>query len=154
MLSCILMKWTWLWSFVGRAGNRLLFLGFKPSEMWQLFSICLRLHAYGRLLCCIVQPDGWNCGALAVYFFNALLYASQHHGWVLLLWQKLRMPTVGSHGSSSLLFVMMVKVWYFVSESYKVMTALNIVLPSKCLLWGFSADFFAILRSFLVVHVL
>jgi hypothetical protein len=83
-----------------------------------------------------------------------LLSISQHHDWVFLLllemWQKLRMQilhdglprfwadyhiliythcwewmqSLGSHGSSSLLFVMKVKVWHFVRNSHKaVMTA-------------------------------
>jgi hypothetical protein len=39
------------------------------------------------------------------------------------------MNSVGSHGSSSLPFVMKVMVCHFVSDSYKVMTALIVVLP-------------------------
>jgi len=45
--------------------------------------------------------------------------------WVL-------MKSVSSHGSSSLLFLMMVMVWHFVGDAHKVMTALNVVLPSMC----------------------
>ncbi len=40
------------------------------------------------------------------------------------------MNSVGSHGSSSLLFVMKVMVCHFVSDSHEVMTALIVVLPS------------------------
>jgi hypothetical protein len=50
------------------------------------------------------------------------------------------MKTVGSHGSSSLLFLMkLLMVWHFVSNSHKVMTALIVMLPSNC-----SRDFSAI----------
>jgi hypothetical protein len=38
----------------------------------------------------------------------------------------------GSHGSSSLLFVMKVMLRYFVSDSHKVIIALIVVLPPKC----------------------
>jgi hypothetical protein len=39
------------------------------------------------------------------------------------------MNSVGSHGSSSLLFVMKVMVCHFVSDSHDVMTAPIVVLP-------------------------
>ncbi len=39
------------------------------------------------------------------------------------------MNSVGSHGSSSLLFMMKVMVCHFVSDSHEVMTALVVVLP-------------------------
>jgi hypothetical protein len=39
------------------------------------------------------------------------------------------MSSVGSHCSSSLLFVMKVMVCHFVSNSHEVMTALIVVLP-------------------------
>jgi uncharacterized membrane protein YkvI len=39
------------------------------------------------------------------------------------------MNSVGSHGSSSLPFVMKVMVCHFVSNSHEVMTALTVVLP-------------------------
>ncbi len=39
------------------------------------------------------------------------------------------MNSVGSHGSSSLPFVMKVMVCHFVSDSHEVMTALIVVLP-------------------------
>jgi hypothetical protein len=39
------------------------------------------------------------------------------------------MNLVGSHGSSSLPFVMKVMVCYFVSNSHEVMTALIVMLP-------------------------
>jgi uncharacterized membrane protein YkvI len=39
------------------------------------------------------------------------------------------MNSVGSHGSSSLLFVMKVTVCHFVSNSHEVMTALIVMLP-------------------------
>jgi hypothetical protein len=86
-----------------------------------------------------------------------LLSASQHHVWIFPLLperqQKLRTPivynglpkflgkllyayllwelmnSVGSHGSSSLSFVMKVMVCHFVSDSHEVMTALIVVLP-------------------------
>jgi len=44
------------------------------------------------------------------------------HGWEL-------MNSVGSHGSSSLPFMMKVMVCHFVSDSHEVMTALILVLP-------------------------
>jgi len=40
------------------------------------------------------------------------------------------MNLVGSHGSSSLLFMMKVMVCHFVSNSHDVITALIVVLPS------------------------
>ncbi len=39
------------------------------------------------------------------------------------------MNSVGSHGSSSLPFVMKVMVCHFVSDSHEVMTALIVMLP-------------------------
>ncbi len=39
------------------------------------------------------------------------------------------MNSEGSHGSSSLPYVMKVMVCHFVSDSHEVMTALNVVLP-------------------------
>ncbi len=39
------------------------------------------------------------------------------------------MNSVGSHGSSSLLFMMKVMVCHFVSDSHEVMTALIVMLP-------------------------
>jgi hypothetical protein len=47
------------------------------------------------------------------------------------------MKSVGSHGSSSLLLMIKVMVWDFVSDSHKVKTALILVLPCKLLLWNF-----------------
>jgi hypothetical protein len=55
-------------------------------------------------------------------FLGRLLYAYLHHCWEL-------MNLVGSHGSSSLPFVMKVMVCHFVSDSHEVMTALIVVLP-------------------------
>jgi hypothetical protein len=43
------------------------------------------------------------------------------------------MKSVGSHGSSSLLFMMKVLVRHFLSDSHKVRTAIGLViLPSEC----------------------
>ncbi len=42
------------------------------------------------------------------------------------------MKSVKSHGSLSLLFMMKLMVWHFVSDSHKVMTILIIMLPSNC----------------------
>ncbi len=42
------------------------------------------------------------------------------------------MKSVGSHGSSSLLFMVKGMVWHFVSDSHKVMTAVIVMLPSGC----------------------
>jgi len=39
------------------------------------------------------------------------------------------MNSVGSHGSSSLLFVMKVMVYHFVNDSHEVMTTLMVMLP-------------------------
>jgi len=39
------------------------------------------------------------------------------------------MNLVGSHGSSSLLFVMKVMVYHFVNDSHEVMIALIVILP-------------------------
>jgi hypothetical protein len=43
--------------------------------------------------------------------------------------------------SLSLLFMMKVMVWHFVSDSHKVMTALIVVLPSNCCCGVFSVHF-------------
>ncbi len=55
-------------------------------------------------------------------FLGRLLYAYLHLCWEL-------MNSVGSHGSSSLPFVMKVMVCHFMSDSHEVMTALIVVLP-------------------------
>jgi uncharacterized membrane protein YkvI len=60
----------------------------------------------------MVCPSFW-----ADYYM--LIYT---HCWEL-------MNLVGSHSSSSLLFVMKVMVCHFVSDSHEVMTALIVVLP-------------------------
>jgi hypothetical protein len=72
------------------------------------------------------------------------------------------MNSVGSHGSLSLLFVMMVMVCHFVSNSHEVMTALIVVLliivvveislqlhqlSSSFLLWAFLFFFHSFLSS-------
>jgi hypothetical protein len=41
------------------------------------------------------------------------------------------MKLVGNHGSSSLLFLMKVTIWHFVSKSHKVMTALIVIICSN-----------------------
>jgi hypothetical protein len=56
---------------------------------------------------------------------GGLFYTYLHPWWKL-------MKSVGSHGSLSLLFVMEVTVWHFVTNSHKVMTALIVVLPLEC----------------------
>jgi hypothetical protein len=60
----------------------------------------------------MVCPSFW-----ADYYM--LIYT---HCWEL-------MNSVGSHGSSSLPFMMKVMVCHFVSDSHEVMTALIVVLP-------------------------
>jgi hypothetical protein len=60
----------------------------------------------------------WHSGAICVIWFNCV----STHCWEL-------MNSVGSHGSSSLLFVMKVMVCHFVSDSHEVMTAPIVVLP-------------------------
>jgi len=61
----------------------------------------------------MVCPSFW-----ADYYM--LIYT---HCWEL-------MNSVGSHGSSSLPFVMKVMVYHFACDSYEVMTALIVMLPS------------------------
>jgi hypothetical protein len=53
---------------------------------------------------------------------NIVIYT---HCWEL-------MKSVGTNGSLSLLFIMKVMVWHFVSNSHKVVTALLVMLPPKC----------------------
>jgi hypothetical protein len=94
--------------------------------------------------------------------------ASQHHDQVFpllpLMWQKMKtqilynslsiildhyiliytyhqelMTSVGSHVSSSLLFVIKVMVWHFVSSSHMVMIEVIVMLPSNCCCGDFSA---------------
>jgi uncharacterized membrane protein YkvI len=60
----------------------------------------------------MVCPSFWEDYYMLIYT----------HCWEL-------MNLVGSHGSSSLLFVMKVMVCHFVSDSHEVMTALIVVLP-------------------------
>ncbi len=66
----------------------------------------------GRRLCIMVCPSFWEDYYMLIYT----------HCWEL-------MNSVGSHGSSSLLFVMKVMVCHFVSDSHEVMTVLIVVLP-------------------------
>ncbi len=66
----------------------------------------------GHRLFIMVCPSFWEDYYILIYT----------HCWEL-------MNSVGSHGSSSLLFVMKVMVCHFVSDSHDVMTALNVVLP-------------------------
>jgi hypothetical protein len=60
----------------------------------------------------MVCPSFWEDYYMLIYT----------HCWEL-------MNSVGSHGSSSLPFVMKVMVCHFVSDSLEVMTALIVVLP-------------------------
>jgi hypothetical protein len=60
----------------------------------------------------MVCPSFWEDYYMLIYT----------HCWEL-------MNSVGSHGSSSLPFVMKVTVCHFVSDSHEVMTALIVVLP-------------------------
>jgi hypothetical protein len=66
----------------------------------------------GRRLCIMVCPSFWEDYYMLIYT----------HCWE-------RMNSVGSHGSSSLPFVMKVMVCHFVSDSHEIMTALIVVLP-------------------------
>jgi hypothetical protein len=66
----------------------------------------------GHRLCIIVCPSFW-----ADYYL--LIYT---HCWEL-------MNLVGSHGSSSLPFMMKLMFYHFVSDSHEVMIALIVVLP-------------------------
>jgi pentatricopeptide repeat protein len=63
--------------------------------------------------------------------FVSLLSACSHASLVDggLCYFESMMNSVGSHGSSSLLFVMKVMVCHFVSDSHEVMTALIVMLP-------------------------
>jgi hypothetical protein len=67
----------------------------------------------GHRLCIMVCPSFWEDYYMLIYT----------HCWEL-------MNSVGSHGSSSMPFVMKVMVCHFVSDSHEVMTALIVVLPS------------------------
>jgi hypothetical protein len=60
----------------------------------------------------MVCPSFWEAYYMLIYT----------HCWEL-------MNSVGSHGSSSLLFVMKVMVCHFVRDSHEVMTALIVMLP-------------------------
>jgi hypothetical protein len=66
----------------------------------------------GHRLCIMVCPSFWEDYYMLIYT----------HCWEL-------MNSVGSHGSSSLPFVMKVMVCHFVSDSHEVMTALIVMLP-------------------------
>jgi hypothetical protein len=50
-----------------------------------------------------------------------VIYLSTPHHWELI-------KSVGSHGSSSLLFCDEVMIWYFMSASHKVLSALIVIL--------------------------
>jgi hypothetical protein len=55
--------------------------------------------------------------------------------WIIMYLSTLTVGTdesVGSCGSSSLLFAKKVMVWHFLSNSHEVMTALIVMLPSSC----------------------
>jgi hypothetical protein len=60
----------------------------------------------------MVGPSFWEDYYMLIY----------NHCWEL-------MNSVGSHGSSSLPFMMKVMVCHFVSDSHEVMTALIVTLP-------------------------
>jgi hypothetical protein len=53
-------------------------------------------------------------------------------------WSQWVIFTATCHSSSSLLLMMKVAVWLFVSTSHKVMTVIFVVLPSKCCCGDFS----------------
>ncbi len=78
------------------------------------FSHCFRKgnRNLGRKLCIMVCPSFWEDYYLLIYT----------HCWEL-------MNSVGSHGSSSLSFMMKVMVCHFVSDSHEVMTTLIVMLP-------------------------
>jgi hypothetical protein len=97
----------------------------------------------GRRLCIMVCPSFWEDYYMFIYTHCLEL-----------------MNSVGSHGSSSLLFVMKVMVCPFVNNSHEVMTALIVVLPLIIVmeiflqLHRFSCDieFWFILSYFLMVN--
>jgi hypothetical protein len=75
------------------------------------------------------NADAWIMVCLRCWAdYNLLIYTHC---------QKL-MNSVGSHGSLSLLFMMRVMVWCFVSNTHKVMTAFIVMSPSWCYSWVFS----------------
>ncbi len=65
-----------------------------------------------HILCIMVCPSFWEDYYMLIYT----------HCWGL-------MNLMGSHGSSSLLFVMKVMVYHFVNDSHEVMTTPVVVLP-------------------------
>ncbi len=75
----------------------------------------------GCRFCITVCPKTWVDHYILIY---------TNHGRL--------MKSLGSHGSSSLLFVMKVMVWHHVSNSHKVMTALIFMFPSNCCCGDFS----------------
>ncbi len=77
-----------------------------------IFKCLVYLINSGCRLCIMVCPSFWEDYYMLIYT----------HCWEL-------MNSVGSHGSSSLPFVMKVMVCHFVSDSHEVMTALIVVLP-------------------------
>jgi hypothetical protein len=75
------------------------------------------------------NADAWIMVCLRCWAdYNLLIYTHC---------QKL-MNSVGSHGSLSVLFMMRVMVWCFVSNTHKVMTAFIVMSPSRCCSWVFS----------------
>ncbi len=70
------------------------------------------IYYFSSKTCIMVCPSFWEDYYMLIYT----------HSWEL-------MNSVGSHGGSSLPFVMKVMVCHFVSDSEEVMTALIVVLP-------------------------
>jgi hypothetical protein len=85
----------------------------------------------------------WNCDRNSQGRFCRVLCLRFWADYYILIydcsWELIK--AVGSHGSSSLLFAMMMMVWHFVSAPHKVMTALFLVLPSRCRVVEISLQF-------------
>ena len=89
-----------------------------------------------RFLFCLLSPLVWFFLWLPEEVLALLFLLHRENGDFSILMKDIiythcweLMNSVGSHGSSSLPFVMKVMVCHFVSDSHEVMTALIVVLP-------------------------
>ncbi len=144
-LILVFVGWEWMWTC-----NRSQFLNVLKvvdhSAVWFFRGLILGLrHNYIQVGIVLSQWGKlriWKC----VILFSLLHPLFYHESWPQCLSLHMAYKPLlcsylhpllhtdkvsGYPGSLSLLFVMKVMVWYFVSNCHKVMTALIVVLPSK-----------------------
>jgi len=145
------------------------FLVANSCSYWQMdfdyWSLVAHLYTApaGAFLSCMTRCFWCEIRGLNTYRMmvgnpdnNAVLYTPSHiyttgivlymRGWcnkfccgVLFTHYQELMKSVGSHGSLSLLFVMKVMVWHFMSDSHRVLATLIIMLSCNRCCGDFSA---------------